>query len=94
MISIDKWSGLATNASPYAIPPGAAVTQVNLQVIVPGQITVRPGTAAVSFAATSGTTTATGTTGPIVSIFRYPRTTDNIVYQNSSGQLFVARTPS
>ena len=94
MITIEKWGGLATNASPYAIPPGAAVTQVNLQCIVPGQVSVRPGTLAMSFAATSGTTTATGTTAPIVSLFRYPRAAENIVYQNSSGRLFVARSPS
>jgi hypothetical protein len=88
MIIIDKWAGLVTNASPYAIPPGAAVTQVNLQVISPGKVTVRPGTAAVSFVA------HTGSTQPIVRAFRYPRATESVVYQNSSGQIFVARGPS
>jgi hypothetical protein len=43
MITIEKWSGLVTNASPYAIPPGAAVTQVNVQCLSPGQVSVRPG---------------------------------------------------
>lgn len=88
MIVVEKWSGLVTNASPYAIPPGAAVTQVNLQVLSPGNVTVRPGTAAVSFAA------HTGSTAPIVRAFRYPGASDSIVYQNASGQIFVARSPS
>lgn len=87
MISIEKWAGLVTNASPYALPPGAAVTQVNLQVVAPGQVVVRPGTAAVSF------TSHAGSTAPIVRMFRYPRSVDNIVYQNNSGGIFVARGP-
>lgn len=88
MIVIEKWAGLVTNASPYAIPPGAAVTQVNLQCISPGQLTVRPGTTAVSFAS------HTGSTDPIIRAFRYPRDNENIVYENSAGKIFVARTPS
>ena len=88
MITIEKWAGLVTNASPYALPPGAAVTQVNLQVISPGNVSVRPGTTAVSF------TSHTGSTASIVRAFRYPRAGDNIVYQNSEGKIFVARSPS
>lgn len=88
MIVIEKWAGLVTNASPYAIPPGAAVTQVNLQAIVPGQISVRPGTASVSFA------THAATTSPVVRMFRYPRDTENVVYQNSLGQIRVGRSPA
>lgn len=88
MITIEKWAGLATNAGPYSLPPGAAVTQVNMQVLSPGNLTVRPGTTAVSFAA------HTGSTAPIIRAFRYPRATDNIVYQNSQGTIFVARGPS
>lgn len=87
MISVEKWAGLVTNASPYAIPPGAAVTQVNLQVISPGQLIVRPGTSAVSF------TSHTASTAPVVRMFRYPRETDSIVYQNNSGVILVARGP-
>jgi hypothetical protein len=88
MIVIDKWAGLVTNASPYAIPPGAAVTQVNLQILSPGQLTVRPGTASVSFASHTGSTQA------IVTAFRYPRETESVLYQNAAGKLFVARGPS
>lgn len=60
MIIIEKWAGLVTNASPYAIPPGAAVTQVNLQAIVPGQVSVRPGSTNVSFATHAATTSPVG----------------------------------
>lgn len=88
MIVIEKWAGLVTNASPYAIPPGAAVTQVNLQVIVPGQVSVRPGSTSVTFATHSGATAA------VVRMFRYPRDSENIVYQNASGQIRVGRTPA
>jgi len=49
MITIEKWQGLVTNASPYALPGGAAVTQTNLQCLRPGQVQGRPG---VSSAAT------------------------------------------
>lgn len=89
MIVIDKWSGLVTNASPYALPVGAAVTQVNLQVLAPGQVTVRPGDATVSW------TTHTGSTAPIVAAVRYQHsTTENVVYQNASGGIFVAKGPT
>jgi len=88
MITIDTWKGLVTNASPYSLPPGSAVTQVNLQVLTPGKLVCRPGTVAVSF------TTHTAAAMPIIRIFRYPGTTENVVYQNSSGKIFVARGPS
>lgn len=52
MITIDKWAGLVTNASPYALPPGAAVTQVNFQCLSPGKMEVRMG---VTSHATCGT---------------------------------------
>lgn len=89
MITIEKWAGLVTNASPYSIPPGAAVTQVNLQVINPGQLVVRPGAVTVTFATTSGTTV------PVVHAMRTPYGgVEKVIYQNSSGQIFVAQGPS
>lgn len=48
MIRINKWQGLVTAASPYILPPGAAVEQVNAQSRAPGQLTVRGGMASVS----------------------------------------------
>lgn len=88
MIAIEKWAGLVTNASPYSLPPGAAVTQVNLQVISPGQVSVRPGSTSVSFA------THAGSTSPVVVAFRYPQLAENVVYQNAAGKIFVGRQPS
>jgi len=83
MIAITSWPGLTTNASPYAVPPGAAVTQVNLQCLFPGTLTVRPGTAAVSFSSHSASTL------PVRKMFRYPQSTDKIIYQNSGGKILV-----
>lgn len=86
MIIIDKWAGLVTNASPYSLPPGAAATQVNLQIVSPGQLVVRQGSTTASFAS------HTGSTQPIRSTLRYPG--EAVVYQNSAGAIFVARSPS
>ena len=44
----EGWKGLATNASPYALPAGAATEQVNLQSHVPGQLSTRGGMNAIS----------------------------------------------
>lgn len=85
MISIEKWAGLATNASPYSLPPGAAVTQVNLQVISPGQLTARKGLSAASFSAHSGAA------HPIRSAIRYPGSSESVVYQNSAGAILIAK---
>ena len=88
MISIDKWAGLVTNASPYSLPPGAAVTQVNLQVIAPGRITVRPGLTAAAFATSSGGATA------VRSTLRYPGQTDSVIHQDAAGVIYVSRGAS
>jgi hypothetical protein len=89
MITIEKWAGLATNASPYSLPPGAAVTQVNLQIINPGQLVCRKGATTITFATTSGTTV------PVLKAMRTPYGgVEKVVYQNSSGQVFVAQGPS
>lgn len=86
MIVIDKWAGLVTNASPYSIPVGAAVTQVNLQILNPGQVTVRPGLVNVSF------TTHTAGTVPVVKVVNFQSSTfPQLVYQNASGGIYVAK---
>lgn len=87
MITVEQWPGLVTNASPYGIKPGAAVTQVNLQILSPGQLTVRLGSEAVSFAE------HTGSTASIWRSFRYPAFSEAIVYQSSDGVVRVARAP-
>jgi hypothetical protein len=89
MIVIDKWPGLITNASPYAIPSGAAVTQVNVQAIVPGQLNVRPGMVTVSWASL-----AAGTS-PVRRIFRAPcGTSERLVYQDAAGVVREGTGPS
>jgi hypothetical protein len=87
MIIIEKWAGLVTNASPYVIPPGAAVTQVNLQAIVAGRLAVRLGQNPVSFSS------LTAGTAPIRSGIRYPDG-DAIIYQDGSGAIRVGVGPS
>ena len=83
MIVIDKWGGLVTNASPYSIPPGAMVQQVNLQCLVPGQLTVRSGMQPITFTSTDSTTS------PIQSAFRYQQgTAEHLVYQDSAGRIY------
>ena len=42
-IRINKWAGLVSYASPYFLPPGGAVEQVNACCLLPGQLTVRGG---------------------------------------------------
>ena len=37
------WKGMITNASPYALPPGGAVVQENLESHIPGQLVSRGG---------------------------------------------------
>ena len=44
-----SWHGLVTNASPFAVPVGAAIEQVNLCSDIPGQIHSRGGMAPVSY---------------------------------------------
>lgn len=62
MIVVEKWQGLITEASPYALPGGAMVSQVNLQCRRPGQVELRPGYTAIS---------ASAITGQVVSAIRY-----------------------
>jgi hypothetical protein len=89
MIVIDKWPGLITNASPYGIPPGAAVTAVNVQFLTPGEMTVRQGHAAVTWS--SG---ATGASAVRV-MFRAPcKTTERLIYQDAAGVVRQLEGPS
>lgn len=47
MIRVSKWSGLVTAASPYILPAGGSVEQINAMSHIPGQLTVRGGMQAV-----------------------------------------------
>ena len=83
MIVIDKWGGIVTNASPYAIPPGAAVQQLNLQCLVPGKLSVRAGLSSLTF------TSADSTSSAVQCAFRYQSgTSEHLVYQDSAGRIY------
>jgi hypothetical protein len=86
MITIDTWRGLVTNGSPYALPVGAAVTQVNFQCRRPGELTARGGQVAASF-----TTHSAGTT-QVVEMFRCPvGASECVIYQSADGVIRIAR---
>jgi hypothetical protein len=86
MITIDTWKGLVTNGSPYALPPGAAVTQVNFQCRRPGELTVRGGQASVTFATHTAASVA-----PVVMVRHQLGQQECVVYQNVSGKLMIAK---
>jgi hypothetical protein len=72
MIRISKWPGLVTAASPYVIPAGAAVEQVNAQSSSPGQLTVRGGMGAVAHTCNGTPGCATGAVaGGLLEIWGY-----------------------
>jgi hypothetical protein len=43
MIRISQWAGWVSTASPYILPAGGAVEQINAESRFPGQLTVRGG---------------------------------------------------
>lgn len=86
MIVIDTWRGLITNASPYSLPPGAAVTQSNFQCRRPGELAARNGQTSVTF------TTHTGATTAVVEMFRCPiGASESVLYQNAAGHILIAK---
>lgn len=86
MIVIDTWKGLVTNGSPYALPPGAAVSQVNFQCRRPGELSARNGQTSVTFA------THTGGSSPVVEMFRCPiGAAESVIYQTEAGHVFIAK---
>lgn len=86
MIVIDTWKGLVTNASPYALPPGTAVTQVNFQCKKPGELSARNGQTSVTFATHSAGTTA------VIEMFRCPiGASESVLYQNAAGSVLIAK---
>lgn len=81
MIVIEKWGGLVTAASPYALPGGAMVEQINLQCLRPGQIEGR-----------SGYVSSVATTLPVVSAARYSSGTQDKLFAMAGGR-FLIYTP-
>lgn len=81
----EQWPGLVTNASPFAIPPGAAVEQVNLISSIPGQVTTRGGMRKVS---------GIGAASGILDCFPY--TLDGktvLITQRADGSLAAVQSP-
>lgn len=70
MLRISKWGGVVTAVSPYVVPPGGAVEQINAQSLYPGQLTVRGGMAPVS---EGGGDPRTAAAGAILELWGYSR---------------------
>lgn len=88
MIVIDKWSGMITNASPYALPGGACVYQSNIQCLRPGQLQTRGG-----LATAATVKTGADTANPVVSAVRYSvGAIENVVVHSGTSISFVAVT--
>lgn len=75
MITVEKWQGLITNASPYAVPGGGFVVQDNMQCLRPGQIECRAGYQVVSGSGDG--------TGVVVAVAQMSATT--VVFVTSDG---------
>ena len=85
MIELSEWTGLVTNASPYVLPPGAAIIQTNLQIINPGQLVVRNGLTDFPYDAS----TIDASEDTIVKMFRYQdKVGETIIYQDSTGRIY------
>tara|TARA_R100000278_G_C5333542_1_gene115596 strand:- start:132 stop:464 length:333 start_codon:yes stop_codon:yes gene_type:complete len=83
MLVIDKWPGLVTNASPYAIPPGASSEQVNLICINPGQLITRDGLTAKTYESNDTSSTV------VIKMFRFQDgANENLLYQDSDGNIY------
>ena len=78
MITIQKWSGLVTNASPYALPGGACAVQDNLQCLKPGQIQCR-----------NGISTASTTSARVFSMVRLASGTTQQVVCHAGTQIII-----
>lgn len=80
------WGGLITNASPFALPAGAAVEQVNLTTDIPGQITSRGGMRPVA---------AVGPTAPLLDVYPFEDGGKTyIVALTAAGDLVALESPA
>ena len=85
MIRIGKWLGVVTSASPYFLPPGGAVEQVNACSTTPGQLSVRGGMEA-----------AMNVDGACLEMYYYTTGpgTDKIFILTSKGEILIVNTPN
>lgn len=78
MIVVEKWSGLITNASPFALPGGACSVQTNLQCVRPGEVRGRPGM----------TQAATVASGQVLAAVRMPTGSSERVIVQCGSSIF------
>ncbi len=89
MLVIDKWPGLVTNASPYALPPGAATEQTNLISINPGQLIVRDGLTVKTFDSVDTSS------GVVIKMFRFQDgINETLLYQDADGNIYSTKSLS
>lgn len=82
---IEKWLGRISNADPNDLPAGAAQSQVNLQCLTPGRLTVRPGMQILSNYMDSSPDTSDG---DIISTINFERPgSDLLVTVDASGRV-------
>ena len=88
-IRLSKWGGTITAVSPYVVPPGGAVEQVNAQSLHPGQLSVRGGMVPVS--------SSSGVRSPILEMWGYTRgggATEIIFAFTAAGELVQVERPT
>lgn len=88
-MKIAQWRGLLTNASAYAVPPGGAIVQINLNNTVPGQLSCRGGMRRVAL--------SEGLSGgsDIRELFRYAYGTDEkLLVFDATGAIQVVSSPA
>lgn len=79
MTEISQWGGLATNASPYSLPPGGMVEQINLQCLSPGKLNTRRGLSMTDLQNNS----------PVIRVFLYHANNQaTVVYQRENGEVY------
>lgn len=85
-VKADSWPGLVTNASPFAVPLGAAVEQTNLESRIPGQLTARSGMRRVA---------TTGTSDALLDCYPYAANGKTyLVSMTSAGELVALESPA
>lgn len=97
MLRINKWPGLLTYASPYILPVGASVEQVNAHSGIPGQLTVRGGMGEVTHTCTGSGCTGAAVTGGLHEIWGWSPgsgAADKIFGVNSAGNLVILTSPT
>lgn len=90
-MDIKDFGGLVTNADPFDLPAGSAVTMQNCHPLVPGQLTARKGHGAVAFSNNASASTG----NDVMAMYFFPSViADWIIYELSDGSIKAGRAPS